>query len=257
MPTSIGSSWLIGAFELTSNATIVVDGINNAVVPAGEYYLDDPSSSLSLLSAILTAVTPFMTTPAVFIGLDRKIHVTAGAAFTWAIPVSLQPILGFGASIPSTTSATAADISTLLWSPGWPETTLGHPVGTTGWIVPQWTQTSSPSGQTIRTTQLGDPTQLTELAWNFVLRARTMTSDLGEPGEYQRFFIDVLVPGRRFKLYRGILEDDGDPSAAPITSPLGPYKIRDPDFRWYERAIPDASTHANIDLKAQATSELS
>jgi len=254
--TAISSSWLVGSIDLAADATIVVDGASDAVISAGTYYLKDATASRSLLDAIETAAGAHMTNASVFIGRDRKIRVTADALFTWAIPEALRDALGFGAAIASTTSATASSYSTLLWSPGWPETTTGHPVGVEGRPVPQWVQTSSPSGLTVHTTIQGTTAKLTELSWRFVKAARAWTS--GElPGEFYRFFADVLYTGHRWKLYSGVTEDDASAVEVTLPAALGPYKVREPNWTWYQRAINDTDTHVNIEgLKATLTGEI-
>ena len=253
---AIESSWLVGSITLSSSATIVVDGADNAVVAAGTYYLRDASSAKSLIAAILAAVTPHMTTPAIYVGQDRKLRVTAGASFTWTIPTALQDVLGFGASIGSTTSATATSISTLLWSPGWPETPIGHPVGTRGYDVPNWQQTSSPSGLTTRTVQHGTPAVLTELLWDKVLQARVWTTDDGLGGEFRRFHRDVLTPGSRFKLYSGLTEDEASSSAVTWTTADGPYVLRDPEWQWFTRSISSVDRFSSISIKAHVVTEI-
>lgn len=253
---AIETSVLLGSLTLTESATIVVNGANNAVIAAGTYYLRDATAGLSLLDTILAAVTPHMTTPAIFVARDRKIRVTAGASFTWSIPAALRDALGFGASIGSTTSATASSISTLLWAPGWPETTVGHPVGTKGYEVENWVQTASPSGLTVRTTRYGSAAHLTELQWLKVLAARVWTTDEGEPGEFRRFHRDVLAPGHRWKLYSGVTEDEASSTAISWPTALGPYVIRDPEWKWYRRALANTDRMADIEVKGTLVSEV-
>jgi hypothetical protein len=252
---AISSSWLVGSITLTSSATIVVDGVDNAVIAAGTYYLYDATGSLSLIAAILAAVTPHMTTPAIFVGKDRKLRVTAGASFTWTIPAALQDALGFGAAIGSTTSAVATSISNLLWSPGWPETPIGHPVGTTGYEVPNWQQTASPSGLTTRTTQHGTAPTLTELAWDHVMQSRVWTTANGLPGEFRRFLRDVLVPGCRWKLYSDVTEDDTSGSAVSWPTALGPYVLRDPEWK-FTRSIANVDRFSPISIRGHVVSEV-
>lgn len=256
--TAIESSWLIGSFVLEAAATIVVNGGSNAVIPAGTYYLRDPTAANSLIDEILTQVAPFMTDEAIFIAEDRKLRVTASVAFTWTIPAALQDILGFGASIPSTTSATATNISTLLWSPGWCATTSGHPGGVTGWTESTRVHTTSASGLTQRVTLHGTDRTQTSLAWRFVLRDRAWSSgeDTGLPGEYRRFFLDVLDPGQRWKLYPETTEDSASSSSVTYPTPLGPYVARDLVNPWWARSISNADTHTDIGLDGTLVSEL-
>lgn len=253
------SSWLIGSITLDSSVTIVVNGGSNALIAAGTYYLRDASAALSLIDVILTAVTPFMTTPAIFVAEDRKLRVTAGAPFTWTIPSELQGALGFGASIPSTSSATATDVSELLWSPGWCATTTGHPTGTTGFEVPQRVHMASPSGLTQRVTIHGTAQTKAALDWAFVLRARAWAagSDDGAPGDYRRFWGVVLVPGLRWKWYPETEEDDASSVAVTWPTALGPYVSVDPKGDWWDRSVKNADTHSGVQLDGLVSSEIS
>jgi hypothetical protein len=257
--TAVPSSWLVGTITLTSSETIVVDGVNNAVIPAGTYYYYDATASLSLFDEILAAVTPHMTTPAIFVGQDRKLRVTAGASFTWTIPAALQGALGFGASIPSTTSATATDVSELLWSPGWPATTIGHPADTTGWKRSERVHLGSASGLTQDTTIHGTAAVFTGLSWAFVLRERAWAegSDTGEPGDYKRFFDQVLDPGHRWKRYKVLAEDEASSSAVVWPVGFGPYKARDLDNEFWSRSIPTVDRFTDIRLDGMVTAEIS
>jgi hypothetical protein len=253
------SSWLIGSITLASSATIVVNGVSNAVIPAGTYYLYDATASLSLLDVILTAVAPFMTDEAIVVLESRKIRVTASVAFTWTIPTELQDALGFGAAIPSTTSATASAVSDLLWSPGWCATTIGHPGGVTGYEQSQTVRTASPSGLSQRHTTHGTSAVMTSLEWMFVLRSRAWTvgEDNGTPGDYRRFWRVVLNPGLRWKLYPETEEDDA--SSTPVTWPtaLGPYKTMRARDDWWTRAIASTDTHTDVRLEGLVSSEVS
>lgn len=254
----IDSSHLIGEVTLDSDATIVVGG-NNAVVPAGTYYLIDPTNSLSLIYQAQTAIAAHYAGSTVTILKNRKVKFDFnGNSVTLVIPSALQEILGFDSSpYTAATSRTAEDISTLLWSPGWPERTIGHPVGTEGYIVPNWQQTSSPSGQTIRTTVHGTDQVLTELGWSMVKQARVWTTGGGLGGEYRRFFGDVLKPGHRWKIYSNVAEDESSSSAISYGTPFGPYKMRDPDWQWWNRGIASVDRFTNISLKGTLTAEIS
>lgn len=256
--TAIESSWLVGALRLDDDATIVVGG-NNATVSAGTYYLRDATASLSLVDAVETAIAAHYAGSTVRVQRDRKVKIDLnGNSVTLVIPSALQAALGFTASpYGSATSRTAEAVSTLLWSPGWPETPVGHPVGTTGVETPNWVQTSSPSGLTTRTTTHGTSSRTTELRWSMVLQSRVWTTSDGEPGEFRRWYREVLAPGRRWKLYSGITEDDASTTAVTWTTALGPYVLRDPEWSWFNRAIANTDRASNIALKGTLVSEVS
>ena len=252
------SSWVVGALELTTDADITVSG-TPVTVPAGTYYLADATASRSLIEAVLAAVTPEMTTPSIFIGRDRLIRVTAGAAFTWtAIDARLQAALGF-ASIPSTSSATASDVSTLLWSPAYCATTTDHPGGTTGFEEPTRSHTTSPSGLTQYTVVHGTSRKQADLGWAQVLRDRVWREgfDDGGPGDFRRFWREVIVPGRRWKLYETVAESgtvDATPAVFPVA--LGPYKTPRVDPRWWNRSVANFDGLTDVALDGVLTSEL-
>jgi hypothetical protein len=252
------SSWVVGAIALETGADITVSG-TPVTVPPGTYYLRDADPAKSLIDEVLAAVTPEMTTPSIFIGRDRLIRVTAGASFTWtAIDPRLQAALGF-ASIPSTTSATATDVSAHLWSPAYCATTTGHPAGVTGYEQPTRAHTASLSGLTQSTTVHGTSRILTDLSWSAVLRARAWTvgEQDGAPGDYRRFWREVLLPGRRWKLYETVAES-GTTDATPAVFPdaLGPYKTPKLAIGQWDRTVRNFDGLADISLDGLVASEL-
>jgi hypothetical protein len=258
----VSSSWIIGATELAAAGSITVSGTPVAV-PLGAYYLRDPAPSLSLIDVVLAAVAPEMTAPSIFVGRDRKIRITDSAPFTWtAISVNLQAALGLGPTTgPATTSYTAPSISVLLWSPGWCATTIGHPTHTSGFRRPTRVHTSSPSGLTQKTTVHGTAQRRAQLRWAQVLRSRGWAEDEddGAPGDFQRFVIEVLEPGHRWKWYGEVAEAadnvvDATPAAWP--APRGPYKTETLPEDWWARSVPNTDTHTDAGLDGLLTAEI-
>lgn len=251
------ASWLIGSFTLAANATVVVNG-NNRTIDAGTYYLRDATSSLSLIAALQTEIAAVVGGSTVVIGQDRKLRIiSGGGALTLTIPTSLQEVLGLPANPAVGTTVTASNVSTLLWSPGWNGTTRDHPADVSGRLVYDRVHLSSATGLT-QTVVTHSSQRLAEWSWFAVRQARVWTTDDGEPGEFMRFWTDVLIPGQRFKLYREVAEDDASATAVTWPSPaLGPYVMREPDFEWYQRF--DSRTDslgANLNLKAIVTAEI-
>jgi hypothetical protein len=255
---AVEADWLIGQVTLTSSATIVVGG-SNVVIAADDYYLRDATSGISLIDTIQTGIAGVYAGSTVRVQRDRKIKIDLnGNNVTLVIPTALQAVLGFTSSpYAAATSRTAEAVSTHLWSPGWPMTTIGHPSGTEGFEVPNWEQTSSASGQTIRTTEHGTAAKATELFVEKVKRARVWTTNDGEPGEYRRFWREVIKGGYRWKRYAEITEDEASTTAVTWTTAVGPYKVRELDPLWWSRSIKASDSHSDITLKGTKTGEIS
>ena len=252
---AISTSWLIGSVTLQSNATIIVNG-NNKSVAAGTYYLRDADNDLSLIRQIQDAIASEVPGTTVHIGRDRKLRiVSGGAALTLTIATALQSITGLPASPTAGTTVTATNISTLLWSPSWPERTTGHPVGTPGFKTYDRVVSSSPSGETV-TTNLHHSTTTAKLSWSAVPQSRTWTTDeLG--GEFVAFYNAVLIPGYRFKLYNSVSEDAAVTTTVTWPTAIGPYICHQIQPDWYQRFVDSSDAiGANIELEAIKTSEV-
>ena len=250
------SSWLIGSITLSSAATLTIDG-NDQDVAAGSYYLYDPTASLSLIKQVENAIAAVVAGSTVYIGRDRKVRIDFnGNSTTIDIPLAIRAALGFTqSSYAAATSRTAERVSTLLWSPGWPETPIGAPVGTAGRVVYDRVMTASPTGQTFTVT-LHHSSTLVSWNWLAVRQDRAWTTS-ALPGEYVDFFDRIIVRGKRMKLYSNMSEDDASSTAVTWVSPLGPYIVPEPDWEWYRRFNPNSdSIGANISIEdALLTSE--
>lgn len=246
---------LVGSFTLASNATVVING-SNAVIPAGTYYLRDPTTALSLIDTLEDALQVHVASATVRVLGSLVVQISAGVALTLSIPAALRDVLGLPAS-PSVGTTITGTAPTLLWSGGWPATPIEHPRGVDA--RPEWdrVQTSSPDGLTTNTTVHGYA-QVSGWRWFMVTQGRVWGSGsgvLGAPGEFARFASDVLVPGQRFKLYQGA--DEG--AATPITWPTparGPYKARDWTSNWWSRAVDGVDTWSPLELLAIVVSEV-
>jgi hypothetical protein len=252
------TSWLVGGFELNGDATIVMnDGDDEVVIPAGNYYLDDSEDAQSLVAALQEAIASVQAGTTVYVCGDRKVRIDFnGVIGSIAFPASLREVLGFTeTSYEGSLSALAAEkISTLLWSPGQPETTSFSPIGVAGRRVFDRAFTASPTGLTTDTT-VHHFTTMIDLAWFAVEPARAWTT-AEEPGEYMRFFYGVIVPGRRFKHYSLMVEDGTTNAVTWASTVFGPYVVPNPDYDFYVRFDPRTDTcGANIELKAIVTSD--
>lgn len=252
---AVESSVLIGSFELVDDALILVAGQAH-FIPAGYWYLYDADPTISLITKLQTEIAEEVPGATVYVRKDRKVHINFnGVATPISIAAAVAAHLGFtGSPYASATSRTAERVSDLLWSPGWPETTTNSPVGVAGRKVYDRIFTSSPTGQTFNVTVHHSQTHI-DLSWSAVRQDRAWTvAEL--PGEYVQFFEDIIVPGRRMKLYPLVLEDETSSAAWTWTTALGPYVIPDPNYDWYERFVATSdSLGANIDMKAMLTSE--
>lgn len=260
---SFDASWLIGSVEDWPAYTIQVDdnggGFNNQTLGnAGDgVYLRDVTDDLSILAQLEEAMTAEgVTNPAVFLRADRKVGVTADTSFRLSITDSdLQDYFGGSGPGTLTTSYTFPNVSTLLWSPGWPET-ADTPPSFDGHTIRDTVVTSSPTGLTASFTHHHEST-IQRFGWDAVDISRVWSN--GDGGEYRRFFDDVLRAGLRWKLIRNVAEVTSgatNTAAALLGGTRGPYKLRAPiSHEWYRRGIANADTHSPVTLLATKVSE--
>lgn len=255
----IATSILIGSFSLASAATVTVAGTDRTI-PAGDWYLWDNGSAYCLLTKLQTEIAAVRAGSTVKLCKDRKVRIDFnGVSTTLVIPDAIADELGFtGSPYAGATSRTAEAVSRLLWVPGWPETTEGHPIGTPGRKVFGRIATASPTGQTYDVTTHYDQT-LARWRWRAVPQARAWTTARAG-GEFVRFFDEVICTGDRFKFYSGDTAVADEASTAELSLPtaLGPYFVPDPTYDWYERFVAQTdSLGANIEIAANVTSEFS
>ena len=250
--TAVNSTWLVGSFTLAANATIVING-SDAVISADTYYLRHATAGLSLIAAMQTAMQVHVASVSVFIGRDRKLRITAGVALTLTIPASLQAVTGLAGSPTVGSTVSATSISTLLWSPSYPET-AETPSGITGDRNYDRVQTASATGLTTRTT-VHHYTTVNSWTWFHVPQDRSWTTDAGAPGEFWRWWLDVGNPGLRFQLYPGESLSEDSTVTTTVTWPtaLGPYVANKGDLR---RTFSNMDDFWNMELSAHVVSEL-
>ena len=246
---------LVGSFDLEANATVVING-NNAVIAAGTYYLHDATAANSLIATLQTALQVHVASAQVRVLGSLVVQITAAAALTLSIPVSLRAVLGLPAS-PTVGTTITGTAPTLLWSASWPGTPIEHPRGVAA--RPEWDRvvTSSPDGLTTKTTIHGYA-QVSGWRWMMVPQARVWSAGsgvFGAAGEFARFAADVLVPGHRFKVYQDAQEGDPSPISWPSTV-YGPYRARDWASEWWSREIPSLDTWSPIEMRAVVVREI-
>lgn len=248
---------LLGSYENFPEQTVSVTQTSpeNCTVSAGNYYLDDPTNSVSVCAQLAAALTGHseITVATCWIGEDRLVHLAATQSFTlsWGSATILRDMLGFTGNLsPAATQFDADVISDYLWHPNKPEApdSLLATHGNTIWD----TRFGMAGGGRIVTTTNVSRTE-NKFGWRFVTDDRFRTTDeLG--GEYHTFWNTVLSQGLRFTLYRNRTSDDTSDTDIALSSlnRFGPYKLKGPSsgsvgfqHRRAERWI-DATYHVDI-----------
>lgn len=218
MPTS---DWLIGSFNSLPQQSLTVTTTGPVaearVIAAGDYYLYDDGSALDLMLALQNALEGHSVLSGVSVLLlqNRRVRITGVQAFavTWPSDGLLRDLLGFTGNLVSATSHTATNVSPLFWSAGKTATTEAR-FGTDGIPVHDTAWGQSGPG-TIYGTSHNEYRRNT-LIWRFIQNARVWTTaELG--GEYFAFWRDVLRLGRRFKVWRGIVESDASSGSVDVS----------------------------------------
>lgn len=218
MPTS---DWLIGSFNDLPQQSLTVTTTGPVaearIIAAGDYYLYDDSSSHDLLEALRSALEGHSVLSGVSVLLmqNRRVRLTGVQAFavTWPSDGLLRDLLGFTGNLTSNTSHSATNVSPLFWSAGRTATTEAR-FGTDGIPVHDTAWGQSGPGTLYATSH--NEYRRNSLIWRYVLNARVWTtSEAG--GEYFAFWRDVLRLGRRFKVWRGIVESDASTTTVDVS----------------------------------------
>lgn len=218
------SGWFIGSRTIAVQS-FQING-NAVSVPAGTYYLTDPTAALSLLEQVITAmgVGLLFAPTAVLLG-SGKVRLTAAGAFTvaWGTATELRDLLGFSGDLGSAASHTATLKSPLWWSPGKPALFGLTPLGVTGAARYILSQSMSAYSGRAESTSHGTR-QYQRFIFEKVDSERMLTpSALG--GEYGTWFEAVAVRSARFKMYKDAVEDSGSTSAFTYDTVHGPYVL--------------------------------
>lgn len=262
-------AWLIGSRPNVPETTVEVTAnsvTENVTIPAGDYYLDDSTASLSLAEAWATALATHseITAASCVLSQDRLMRTSATVngtgTFTATFPANsiVLDMLGYNSNLsPAAASFTADRISSYLWVPGRTESPQLSRLGTEGRYHYD-TQILS-AGTSHRTAVSNNKRR--HALWKFysVDNARVWSEDeLG--GEWITFFDTVLVKAWLFKLYRNTTNDESSTSDVSLSSAnrQGPYvmvhdggEIRSP----YERTIPNVEQINTVTLEAHKTIE--
>lgn len=253
------SSFFVGSITLGAS-TFRVNGVD-VVLPAGTWYLTDPTAARSLVTAFATIVATQAAGATAILTPSGRVRVAAAGVFsvTWNTATALKDALGFTGNLAAADAYAAPTPSPLFWSPGKPAMFMNTPLGVEGMkrhVVNQ--STAGYTGQT-QSTSFGYRT-FQRFMFQNVNFERLMTVD-ELPGEYDVWFTRVAVRSARFKLYYNAQEDAADTTTAfTYDSVLGPYIMplsgqadwdykRNSGFQWTDYT-------ADLDLLANGCPEI-
>lgn len=246
------SAWFIGSVELAAQ-TFTVNGVD-VVLPAGTYYLTDPTAALSLLTQVAAVMAPQAAGAALILLGSGKVKMSAAGVFgvVWGTATTLRDILGFGAVIAGFSAYTAVNKSALWFSPGKPALFSMTPLGVTGqarYIVSQ--SVAAYSGRAESTSHGAREYQSFTFEKVDAERMRT-TSAAG--GEYGNWFALVAVRSARWKLYHNAVEDSAATTVYTYDAVCGPYILSlGRDASWdYKRSSGFTWTDLACDLAVDA-----
>jgi hypothetical protein len=248
------AGWFIGSRTIAAQS-FQING-NAVSVPAGTYYLTDPSAALSLLSEVASAMSAgllFLPT-AVLLG-SGKVRLTAAGAFTvtWGTATALRDLLGFTGDLGSATSHTATLKSPLWWSPGKPALFALTPLGVTG--QPRYILSQSISAYSGRAESTSHGERSYQRFTFEKVDAERMSTPASLGGEYGVWFAAVAARSARFKMYRDAVEDASSASAFTYDTVHGPYVLPlGGSAEWaYQRSAGFTWTDMACDITVAAT----
>lgn len=232
MPTS---AWFVGSYpnmtaqdlEVTVTATQ-----ETCTITAGDYYLDHPTSSLSLCDALATALNTHSLLSGVtcWLGRDRLIHVDGnGTSFsaTWT-DTDARDMLGFAGNLsPTATSHDATLVSDYLWVPDRPENPTAR-LSDIGYTVYDTVVSSSGNTSATIVASQHDSRVWNEFKPNAVPNAYYNDGGSALGGQWVTFYDTVVCKMRRFWVYRNYTHNEASTTDVNFSAAgaLGPYKYR-------------------------------
>ena len=242
------SSWLIGSVRDLPAQTFEADGVE-AVVAAGNYYLQSPVSAMTLLVAFRQALLDAgVADVTAVLTQSRHVRLTASESFTveWGAATQLRDLLGFDDDLPNLAAHQATLVSPLLWSPATKLASQLSPQLTTGIRRHQSYYAVSPSDGATTVVTHGSRLFQRLTAINIANERMFTLDELG--GEYVKFFDTVLAQGGSLYFFPDVVED-ASPSTTSVTllPYLGPYVLspsgraatwvydRSKGFEWTDR----------------------
>lgn len=244
------AAWLIGSITMPASA-LTVDA-DLFVWPAGAYYLQSPTSSLSMMDFLAARIVANVGgTCTITFTRGRTIRITFDTprTVTWGAATQLRDLLGFTGDLGSAATHDAPNVSPLLWSAGYLATPTKAPQGVDGYTVPHQSIYKSANGDQVYCAHYGSETWQ-DLSWSTIMPERLRVDDSTDGGgTFHEFYEQCALLRSRFLYHEAIDELDGSTAAASLDTPRGPYVLREgfaPD--WYRRNVPNAEIAGSLDL---------
>lgn len=254
---AITSAWFIGSVTIGLQS-FTVNGTPVSVA-AGTYYLSDPTSALSLLAKVQTAMLLGAAgSTAVLLGSGKvRLAATGALVIVWGAATLLRDLLGFTGGLALATAYVAPNYSTLWWSPGKPGLFALSPLNVTGsrrHIVSQ--STAAYTGKAESTSHGSRLFQRFTFEKVASERLKASDTDTSAGGEYDAFYSQVAVRSGRFKVYSNANEDSTSTTAFTYDTVVGPYTVPlGNDASWqYQRAAGHTWTDYTCDISITANS---
>lgn len=225
---AVTTDLLIGSYpslpeqSISTTANAVTEAF---VLPARSYYLQNPSDqTFDLLYRVGSNSVGLAELPAgLLLELQRDLRVRISSVdavaftLTWPTDGLLRDLLGFTGNLtPAATSHVAPNVSPLLWSAARPATYRAR-LGTDGIPVRDTAVGQSATG--VISSNTHNELRENTLSWRYVQNPRIWTED-EEGGEFFAFWGQVLAHSRRFKVYRGTVEDEASTTAITLGTVL-------------------------------------
>jgi hypothetical protein len=252
----VRSSWLIGSIEQLPEQDVTIDG-SAETVPEGPYYLTHATDAISLLDAVVAAMTSAgVVAPAAVILENRRVRLSSSGVFTvtWT-DTQLRDLLGFTGNLAGASSYTATNISPLLWSGGYTATREVLP-GSTGYDVEDLEIRVSADGTEQEVDHHATHTW-DEWAWDAVVAGRYDNPGGAPGGTWIGFRRAVLVPGYRFQLVEPVVEDEAGTAAVTLPTATGTYRLRELPEGKGRRKLDNANTYWTVGCKVRLATEYS
>ncbi len=245
---AIDSCWLIGSSRFGGTVTIAASAES---LTTDFYYLESNTAGRGLRGEFQAMMTSAGVAAAnVFIGRNRKITLESSGVFTvtWGSGTVIRDFLGFNADLSGSTSYEAPNISTLLWSPGYPAT-MATRNGVNGYPVEDEVTSFSADG-TIVDTDFHNTQVWQDMSWDAVFRDRVRADEnSAQGGTFHGFREAVLKLNRRFYFHETVVEDSSDSTTVGLLPQDAIYKRRRLPRGFYDRKVRNHNELWNLGLE--------